>query len=385
MELKTTELAEERNGLRYRVVGTMSGTSMDALDVVEAAFWVEHGHWHSEILRLHEVELCEDWPERFRNLEKASARTWMECERDWSAWCAAQLLEHASLAETDLVVFSGQTIFHQPEAGYTAQLGSGADLHGALGAHIPVVSDLRSLDVALGGQGAPLVPVADAMLFPEYEACLNLGGFSNISSDRNGLRTAWDIGPCNLVLNALAQRRGQACDFGGELARKGKVKTALLEAWLSLDYHAQPAPKSLGTEWLHTAFWPRLTDFESHQKCAVEDLLATASTYIAASIRKDARGARTLVTGGGAFNEELLRLLRQEAPLVQGDRPIDAVVPAPELIKGKEALAFGFLGLLRWLEVPNSWPSVTGCHQAHLGGALWGKNGVSSPPPNAMQ
>lgn len=385
MELKTTGLGKENKGMRYRVVGTMSGTSMDAFDIVEAVFWCEEAHWRGEILRLHEVALGADWPERFRALPQASARTWMECERDWSAWCAHQIAACADLGGVDLVVFSGQTIFHQPHAGYTAQIGSGADVYAALGAHVPVVSDLRSADVALGGQGAPLVPVADALLFADFEACLNLGGFSNISSDRNGVRTAWDIGPCNLVLNRLAQRSGLEFDAGGSLAKTGRVLPELFGSWMALPYHAESAPKSLGTEWLEAEFWPVLSAFEADRVCAVEDLLATATAYIAASIRKDAGGARTLVTGGGVYNEALIRLLGQDEPLVDNDVPVQVVVPAPELVKGKEALAFGFLGLLRWLERPNAWPSVTGCSQAHMGGALWGKNGVSSLPPNAMQ
>ena len=155
-----------------------------------------------------------------------------------------------------MVAFSGQTIFHQPANGYTAQLGSGAELYAAFGARVPVVSDLRSLDVALGGQGAPLVPVADALLFSEYAACLNLGGFSNISLERDGQRLAWDVGPCNLVLNALAQRQGLPFDSSGELAASGRVLPILFADWMNLPYHAHSAPKSLGVEWLQQSFGP---------------------------------------------------------------------------------------------------------------------------------
>lgn len=358
---------------------------MDALDLVEARFWRDGGRWNGRIESVHEVPLGADWPRRFRALTAGTAVQWFECERDWTAWCASQILERARVEDMDLVVFSGQTIFHQPHNGYTAQLGSGADLHAVLGATTPVVSDLRSLDVALGGQGAPLVPVVDALLFGEYEACLNLGGFSNISMDSNGVRLAWDVGPCNLVLNRLAERKGASYDAGGKWAAQGQILPALFRDWLALPYHAAPAPKSLGTEWLEAQVWPVLQRHEANGALAAEDVLATATAYIAATIRKAAHGARTLVTGGGAWNDELMRRLRQVEPLSDGDAAVQAVVPAPELVAGKEAYAFAFLGMLRWLELENSWPSVTGCSRPHLGGALWGKNGVSSPPRTSMQ
>jgi anhydro-N-acetylmuramic acid kinase len=385
MELNTTALGNHGTDPGLRVLGTMSGTSMDALDLVEARFWREGEQWTGRIEALHEVPLEKIWPQRFKALTTGTAAEWFECERDWTRWCAAQILKHVRLKDIDVAVFSGQTIFHQPQNGFTAQLGSGADLYAALGATTPVISDLRSLDVALGGQGAPLVPVVDALLFAEYEACLNLGGFSNISMDSNGMRLAWDVGPCNLVLNRLADRKGAPYDAGGRWAAKGKVLPGLLHDWLALPYHAAPAPKSLGTEWLDTHVWPVLQRYEANGALEVDDVLATATAYIAAVIRLAANGARTLVTGGGAWNDELMRRLRQEEPLAENDVALQAVVPSPEMVGGKEAYAFAFLGMLRWLELENSWPSVTGCSQAHMGGALWGKNGVSSHPRTSMQ
>ena len=358
---------------------------MDALDLVQARFWREGEQWTGRIEAFHEVPLEANWPRRFRGLTKGTAMEWFECERDWTAWCAAQILDYVPMDDIDLVVFSGQTIFHQPQHGYTAQLGSGADLYAALGATTPVISDLRSLDVALGGQGAPLVPVADALLFSEYKACLNLGGFSNISVDAGGERLAWDVGPCNLVLNRLAERKGATYDVGGKWAAQGNVIPDLLRDWLALPYHSAPAPKSLGTEWLDAHVWPVLQRHEASEALDPDDLLATATAYIATVIRLAADGARTLVTGGGAWNDELMRRLRQVEPLTDGDVALQAIVPAKEMIAGKEAFAFGFLGMLRWVELENSWTSVTGCSRPHLGGALWGKNGVSSPPRTSMQ
>tara|TARA_B100001109_G_scaffold253635_1_gene251689 strand:- start:245 stop:1462 length:1218 start_codon:yes stop_codon:yes gene_type:complete len=385
MELKTTELGAYGPNRSFRVLGTMSGTSMDALDLVEAEFTCTDGRWKGSIVALHEVPLDATWPERFGALARAGAAEWFECERDWSRWCAAQIAQCTDPQQFDVIAFSGQTIFHQPANGYTAQLGSGAELYAAFGARVPVVSDLRSLDVALGGQGAPLVPVADALLFSGYEACLNLGGFSNISLERDGRRLAWDVGPCNLVLNALAQRQGLPFDSSGQLAASGDVLPELFADWMNLPYHNEMAPKSLGVEWLQQSFWPVLAQHEHNGALVTEDLLATAVAYIAAQVRSAAKGRKTLVTGGGAFNEELVRHFGEASPIGEGDVPFEAIVPDATLVQGKEAFAFGFLGLLRWLEWDNVWPEVTGSSMAHMGGALWGKNGLSSPSPNAMQ
>lgn len=385
MGLKTTELDVNRPNRPFRVLGTMSGTSMDALDLVEAEFIRSDGQWKGTIEALHEVPLDPVWPERFNALARAGVAEWFECERDWSHWCAEQIAQYTDPQLFDVIAFSGQTIFHQPINGYTAQLGSGAELYAAFGAAIPVVSDFRSLDVALGGQGAPLVPVADALLFGNFEACLNLGGFSNISMDRAGRRVAWDVSPCNLVLNALARREGLPFDASGQLAASGRVLPELLADWMNLPYHKQVGPKSLGVEWLQGSFWPALERHEHNGVLAAEDLLATAVAYIASQVRLAVKGRQTLVTGGGAFNDELVRRFGEASPIGQGDVPFEAFVPDATLIQGKEAYAFGFLGLLRWLEWDNAWPEVTGCSKAHMGGALWGKNGLSSRSPNAMQ
>ncbi len=387
MKLNTTAVNSQARNRNFRVLGMMSGTSMDALDLVisEFACGDEPEGWSGRILESTEVPLGAIWPARFAQLAAGSAIDWFECERDWTRWCAKAIQGAMDVQQVDLVVFSGQTIFHRPEKGWTGQLGSGAELFASLGATVPVVSDLRSADVALGGQGAPLVPVADALLFSQYEACLNLGGFSNISLQEGGLRKAWDVGPCNLVLNALAQREGLAIDLDGRLAQCGQIIPALCRAWSELPYHGEKIPKSLGVEWLHRSFWPVLKDFERNGRLGTSDLLATATAYIASEIRLDADGKHTLITGGGTFNGHLMRALTKPADVCIRNVPVDAVVPSAEMIKGKEAHAFGFLGLLRWLGEANVWSSVTGCSVSHLGGALWGKNAVSSPSPNAMK
>lgn len=388
MMLKTTALMHSTPQIRFKVLGMMSGTSMDALDLAACTFdWEKQAQeWSVTLDSLVEIPLTPAWRLRLASMVDASAVAWFECERDWTRWCGSAVRDAFGDVQTfDLVSFSGQTIFHRPHQGWTGQLGSGAELYASLGGATPVVSDLRRLDVALGGQGAPLVPVADAILFNEFEACLNLGGFANISMDQAGQRRAWDIGPCNLVLNAFAERTGQAYDENGALAQSGSVLPDLLQRWRALPYHRQPPPKSLGVEWLESDFWPVVREWELTSPASPSDLLATAVAYMASEVRHATSGRRTLVTGGGAFNAHLLNALSaSQMPHVSGPA-IPIVVPSPNLIRGKEAMAFAFLGLLRWLNVPNVWPEVTGCSQAHIAGALWGKKDVSSRTPNSMQ
>lgn len=382
------ELPIKASDHSFRVLGMMSGTSMDALDMAQCSFRFDPvaKQWLGKLDQLIEVPIEPLWKERLSGLFHGSAIEWFECERDWSRWCGQAILDHFDTNTLDLVVFSGQTIFHRPNLGWTAQVGSGAELHAILDTKIPVVHDLRSLDVALEGNGAPLVPMADALLFNEFEACLNLGGFANASFDIGGKRIAWDIGPCNLVLNSLAERLGKPFDDSGRLARSGQVLSNLFDGWMALEYHHLPPPKSLGVEWLHTHFWPVLDAIENEMALTVEDILATATAYIAATIQRDVGRRKTLVTGGGAFNEYLLELLAK--PTWDGSselKGLDLIVPDSVLIRGKEAYAFAFLGLLRMLGKENVLAEVTGATRSHIGGALWGHIDVSSHAQKRMQ
>lgn len=369
-------MAMESASQEFVVLGMMSGTSLDALDLTVSHFVQVAGSmtWSGHIEAFSSIPIPAEWKSRITALMDASAVEWHRTSVDWSKWCAKQIKELMDLGSIDLIVFSGQTVFHRPESGWTGQLGHGAVLHAEVDCQVPIVCDLRSLDVSLRGQGAPLVPVADALLYTEYEACLNLGGFANISCSHpiDGNRIAWDIGPCNLVLNQLAFRAGHAFDDGGRMAATGKVHADLWSQWMSLAYHEREAPKSLGSEWLTNEFWPILESREDARSLEIPDLLATAAAYIASQIRLAACGKTTLVTGGGAHNVELLKLLEgANSSFVLGDK-IPMVLPAANVIDGKEAHAFAFLGLLRALGQDNVWNSVTGASMNNMGGALWG-------------
>jgi anhydro-N-acetylmuramic acid kinase len=261
------------------------------------------------------------------------------------------------LTRVQLLSSHGHTVFHNPQDGYSVQIGSGAVL--AAQTNLPVVCDLRSLDIAYGGQGAPLVPLVDFTFFGEYTACLNLGGFANISI----LPKAWDIGVCNNLLNILAREKGVEYDAEGSIAKSGKIIGDLLQQMLSISYHKLPPPKSLGMEWMQRELCPLLEKVADHP---LEDRMRTAVEYIAISIVNDCpKAGKILVTGGGAFNRFLIQRLNE---LSNG---VEFYLPESEIINGKEAFAFAFLGLLRWLGKPNVLNSTTGARKESSGGAVW--------------
>ena len=229
---------------------------------------------------------------------------------------------------------------------------------------IDTVCDFRTTDVALGGQGAPLVPIGDAVLFGDYDYCLNMGGFSNISFADGERRLAYDISPVNYVLNHYASLRGMAYDRDGALARSGKVCAELLERLNALDFYTQSGPKSLGREWVEEVVYPLIDSYG----LSVEDVLATFVEHVAVQIGRNVRGGRVLVTGGGARNVYLLDRMRAVAPQA------DYVVPDPLTIDFKEALIFALLGALYVAGRPNCLATVTGAAHDNIGGCLYKGN-----------
>jgi len=280
-------------------------------------------------------------------------------DKSWAHF-AAECVSKTSqelLPRVQLLSSHGHTVFHNPKDGYSVQIGSGAVL--AAQTNLPVVCDLRSLDIAYGGQGAPLVPLVDSILFSEYTACLNLGGFANISI----LPKAWDIGVCNNLLNMLAREKGVEYDAEGSIAKSGEIIGDLLDKMLSISYHRLPPPKSIGVEWMHKELYHLLEKVADHP---LEDRMRTAVEYIAISIVNDCpKAGKILVTGGGVFNSYLIQRLNE---LADG---VEFYLPESDIINGKEAFAFAFLGLLRWLGKPNVLKSTTGASKESSGGAVW--------------
>lgn len=349
-------------------MGVMSGTSLDGLDIAYCTFTRKEDSWDYTIECAETIPYDQKWLVRLTQLPNQPIHIYPKTDLFYGKYIGIEIKKFARkhrISNVDLIASHGHTIFHQPGEGFTAQIGSGAAIYAETG--IPTVCDFRSLDVALGGQGAPLVPIGDELLFSEYDACLNLGGFANISYREKGQRVAFDVCGCNILLNRVAQQAGTLYDEGGAMAREGMVIDTLLNALNTLPYFEQKGAKSLGREWVEKQIWPLVGE----QEIVLEDLLATFVEHIAvqvASTIRNANAASVLVTGGGAFNAFLMERIETH----WGKK----INPANEqVIQYKEALIFAFLGVLRITNQHNSLNSVTGAKQSSIGGALWGEIG----------
>ena len=346
----------------YLATGLMSGTSLDGLDIVLCRFHYHPEGWSFHIVGSQTLPYPDDISERLATAQNMDGLGLSTFHNEYGRFLGHQVKAFLDRHRTscDLIASHGHTIFHMPERGLTLQVGNG--LHIAMATGITTIFDFRSQDVALGGQGAPLVPVGDRLLFREYEYCLNLGGFSNISFELDGRRMAFDPCPVNYVINHCMRTLGQPFDKNGQTARRGRIHQGLLWALNGLDYYHTAGPKSLGREWLESEFFPLLDQF----KMPVEDQLRTIyehiSVQISGSLNPHKKG-RVLVTGGGAYNTFLVDLLTQKLRH-------EVVVPPPEIIDFKEALLFAFLGVLRIREEPNCLSSSTGARKDHSSGMI---------------
>ncbi|NDK57279.1 anhydro-N-acetylmuramic acid kinase [Pontibacter fetidus] len=352
----------------YHVIGLMSGTSLDGLDIAYCRLTYKNKNWIYNILNAETLPYSATWIDSLRGAETTDAQSLVALDHAFGRHMGEQVQQFIlrNNLTPDFVASHGHTIFHQPDKHISLQIGNGAYL--AAYTKLPVVCDFRTLDIALGGQGAPLVPIGDELLFAEYDYCLNLGGISNISFNHNGQRIAYDISVCNMLLNTLANEAGLNYDEDGNLARSGKLDTPLLDKLNAPAYFSQPYPKSLGKEW---ALENSLQTI-ANSPATIADKLNTTCHHIAQQIARALQPAnykqRLLATGGGAFNLYLIELLQQYA-----GPNYSIEVPAPEIVSFKEALVFAFLGTLRWRNETNSLQTVTGASRNSVGGAIyWG-------------
>jgi anhydro-N-acetylmuramic acid kinase len=346
----------------YRVIGLMSGTSLDGLDIAYCTFDHSGNSWKYSIDVAETLPHSAEWKERLTMAMKGSATelTILDTEFGWYTGRLVRDFIHRHRIHPEFIASHGHTIFHQPERGITLQIGKGQAIAAATG--LPVVFDFRTLDVALGGQGAPLVPIGDRLLFSEYGFCLNIGGIANISCERNGERIAFDICPANMILNRIARREGLEYDAGGELARKGKVWPDMVEKLNNLPFYSLAPPKSLGREWVEQHIFP-ITDDPAISAC---DLLATFCEHIAFQVGRSAAGGNAptiMITGGGALNAFL-------AERISTHTSNQVILPDLSVIHFKEALIFAFLGLLRMRGEVNTLASVTGALRDSSGGVI---------------
>ena len=359
------------------MIGLMSGTSLDGLDLCHVRFFYREGKWSFKTLHAEDEPYPKELKDRLSRAQTMTAQEYALLHSDYGLYLGERVkefMERNSIRDVAAVASHGQTVFHQPHLRFTGQIGSGAGIAAASG--VDTICDFRTTDVALGGQGAPLVPVGDRALFGDYDYCLNLGGFSNISSegfkDGKSLRVAHDISPVNYVLNHYTRGIGLEYDRDGEIARSGRVCRQLLQKLNALPFYSQMGPKSLGREWVENEVIPLIEAawMEDGNQLSLADKLSTFTEHAAYQIslnvkQQNADKAKVLTTGGGAFNKYLLERMRFNAPQAV------FVVPDEITVKFKEALIFAFLGALYLADRPNCMSSVTGAAYDCIGGALY--------------
>ncbi len=346
----------------FHAIGLMSGTSLDGLDICHASFQkTASAGWKYRILNSDTLPYSAEWEERLRNARTLSAEDLFALNAAYGQYLGEKVqhfIQERQITVPDVIGSHGHTVFHQPGRGFTVQIGDGRAIRQIN--DVAVVYDFRSADVLRGGNGAPLVPIGDRLLFGEYGACLNLGGFSNISMEQAGQRIAFDICPVNIVLNQFAEVLGMPYDRDGRLAAAGTVNREVLEQLDGLGFYQMPAPKSLGAEWVAAEVLPLLASLSS------QDALTTFTEHAAnqiSAVLEDYGVGDLLITGGGAYNIHLLRRISVKTRC-------KITVPTREVVEFKEALIFAFMAVLRLTGDINVLCSSTGSDTDHCSGLL---------------
>ncbi|WP_299247848.1 anhydro-N-acetylmuramic acid kinase [uncultured Aquimarina sp.] len=351
----------------YKVIGLMSGTSLDGLDIAYCEIEKQQDSWTFSITKTKDVDYNPELKNSLKNAVHFDPVNLLAFHNQYGLWLGVQVkqfIEENNL-KIDFVSSHGHTVYHQPEIGLTYQIGSGQ--HIANSCNQKVICDFRTNDVALGGQGAPLVPIGDRFLFSNYDFCLNLGGISNISFELNDKRIAYDISPANMLLNLICSKINLEYDDRGKLAKTGIVNKKVLKALNELTYYKQPYPKSLGYEW----FLEKVVPIIENANDSVENLLHTAVHHIALQISNaikvtHKKNSSLLITGGGAKNDFLIEILQYKLQKFS-----TVIIPSKNIIDYKEALIFGFMGVLRDRNETNCLQSVTGAKRDSSSGVIY--------------
>lgn len=341
-------------------IGLMSGTSLDGLDICYATFKKKET-WSFQIIKAETIPYPKNWEDKLRNSIHLSAEELLELHSEYGFYLGKltqNFIQKFDLQNIDLIASHGHTVFHQPQKKFTLQIGDGRAIK--LETHLPVIYDFRSQDVLMGGNGAPLVPIGDELLFSQYDACLNLGGFSNISLKINDKRIAFDIAPVNIVLNKLVQKFNKNFDENGDLSKTGNINEELLLKLNSLDFYKQFHPKSLGIEWCNENIFSLFENIE------IIDVLATFTEHVSQQISKvinENKLKNILFTGGGTYNTYLIEKIKEKTTA-------EIIIPEREIIDYKEALIFAFMGVLRLNNEINVLASATGSSFDHSSGVF---------------
>lgn len=342
-------------------IGLMSGTSLDGIDLVYTKFDTSN-YKNFEILYSETISYSEKWKSDLQNAISFSSEELSELDIFYGKLLGNEInnfIDKFSIEKLHFIASHGHTVFHQPENGITLQIGSGREIANIT--NQKVICDFRTQDVQLGGQGAPLVPIGDELLFSNYDYCINLGGFANISFKKENERIAFDICPVNIVLNHYCRKLGLEYDDGGRLASEGKIHQELLELLNSLGFYQQNPPKSLGLEWVQQQIFPLVDSFNLEIPTILRTFVEHSAYQIGKVIQEN---SSVLVTGGGVFNSFLIQRIE-----CFSNTKIE--LPKQELIEYKEALIFAFLGLLRNKNEVNCLRSVTGASKNHSSGVVF--------------
>jgi anhydro-N-acetylmuramic acid kinase len=348
----------------FHILGIMSGSSLDGLDMASCLFREDATGWTYDIGHAETSPYPEGLREQLVSAPQLKAEELHHADVLLGRFIGHEinrLIREHRIEKVRYIASHGHTALHNPSAGYSLQIGHAPTIASLTG--LPVIYDFRSLDIALGGQGAPLVPIGDELLFPDYDYCLNLGGFSNISYKKQGKRMAFDICPVNKAINHLARRAGKEMDHDGAMAREGKTSERMLKALNALDFYHQKPPKSLGDNWFNSEFIPIL---DAAEHMPLQDILRTVCEHIAAQIAASTQAtkeATILVTGGGAHNAFLMEMIRKH-------NTNHLVIPGDRLVEYKEAMVFALMGALRSLNEHNCLASATGASRNCSGGVI---------------
>ena len=345
----------------YFIIGLMSGTSLDGIDLVYVKFDKKDAKYFS-IIASDTISYSDYWREKLKLAIDFCKDKIKDLDISYGKLLGEEInlfIKKNKIKIIDFIASHGHTILHQPDDGITLQIGNGRVISDLTNQQ--VICDFRTQDVKLGGQGAPLVPIGDELLFANYDFCVNLGGFANVSFKEKDKRVAFDICPVNIVLNHYVEKLGFEYDDKGKIAFGGKINTVLLQKLNALEFYKKTPPKSLGMEWVQEKILPIIDEFETDIPSILRTFIEHSSIQIGKIIYEN---ESVLLTGGGVFNDFLIRRLE-----FHSKRKVK--IPSSKLINYKEALIFAFLGLLRAENQVNCLKSVTGATKNHSSGVIF--------------
>ena len=348
----------------YNVIGVMSGTSLDGVDLAHIQFEIKNNKWTFEILECETISYDSNWISTLKTAVDFSKDQLLELNKNYTQLLASiinDFIKKHAIENLDAVCSHGHTILHQPQNGFTLQIGNLPEI--AKLTKQKVVCDFRVQDVQLGGQGAPLVPIGDQILFSEYDYCMNLGGFSNVSFEENNTRIAFDISAVNTVLNYYANKLDLDYDDKGQISRSGSCIIDVLNELNSLDFYQKKHPKSLGFEFVKESILPIMESYPT----AIDNKLNTYTEHIAIqlALALPKKKGSMLITGGGAYNDFLIERIQFNLP------QIEIIIPSKRILEFKEALIFALLGVLKMRGEINALQSVTGAKYDHSTGVIY--------------